>query len=136
MKIGHMSMLTLAAAAGLFSMPVPAHHSFAAEFDHNKPVTLEGVVTKVEWYNPHTRLYLDVTDAAGNLVHWELEMASPNTLMRLGWSRHTLQGGEKVTVKGYLAKDGANLANAASVVLADGKSVLSAGSSSGDNPTY
>jgi hypothetical protein len=136
MKIFQMPMLTLAAAASMFSMPVLAHHSFAAEFDHNKPVTLEGVVTKVEWYNPHTRLYMDVTDVSGSVVKWELEMASPNTLMRLGWSRHTLQGGEKVTVKGFLAKDGANLANAASVVLADGKSVLSAGSSAGDAATY
>jgi hypothetical protein len=135
MKIVQISMLTLAAAAAVISMPVLAHHSFAAEFDHNNPVTLVGVVTKVEWYNPHTRLYMDVPDASGNVVKWELEMASPNALMRLGWSRHTLQGGEKVTVKGFLAKDGANLANAASVVLADGKSVLSAGSSSGDAPT-
>jgi len=69
-------------------------------------------------------------------VKWELEMASPNSLMRLGWSRHTLQGGEKVTIKGFLAKDGSKLANAASVMLADGKVVLSAGSSAGDNPTY
>jgi hypothetical protein len=136
MEIAHKSMLTVAAAAFMFSMPVLAHHSFAAEFDHNKPVTLEGVVTKVEWYNPHTRLYLDVTDASGNVVKWELEMASPNSLMRLGWSRHTLQGGEKVTIKGFLAKDGSNLANAASVMMADGKLVLSAGSSAGDNPTY
>ena len=92
-------------------------------------------MTKLEWYNPHTRLYIDVTDPSGKIVKWELEMASPNALMRLGWSRHTLQGGEKVTVRGFLAKDGANLANAASITLSDGKSVLSAGSSSGDSPT-
>ena len=85
--------------------------------------------------NPHTRFYLDVKGASGNVVNWELEMASPNALMRLGWSRHTLQGGEKVTVKGFLAKDGSRLANAASVILADGKSVLSAGSSAGEVPT-
>jgi Family of unknown function (DUF6152) len=135
MKIVQWSVLAFAAAGASVSTSVLAHHSFAAEFDHNKPVTLMGVVTKLEWYNPHTRLYMDVTDASGKIVKWELEMASPNTLMRLGWSRHTLQGGEQVTVKGFLAKDGANLANAASIILADGKSVLSAGSSSGDSPT-
>jgi hypothetical protein len=132
MKNVQQSMLTVAAAAGMFSTPVFAHHSFAAEFDRTKPVTLEGIVTKVEWQNPHTRLYVDVTDASGQVVNWELELGSPNGLMRLGWSRHSVQSGEKITVKGYLAKDGTHLANASNITLADGKSVLSADSSSGE----
>jgi hypothetical protein len=135
MKVIQNSVLTLAAAASIFSMPVLAHHSFAAEFDRTKPVTLEGVVTKVEWQNPHTRLYVDVTDASGQVVNWELELGSPNGLMRLGWSRHSVQGGEKITVKGFLAKDGSHLANASSITLADGKSVLSADSSNGEAGT-
>jgi hypothetical protein len=101
-----------------------AHHSFAAEFDRTKPVTLEGVVTKIEWQNPHTRIYLDVPDASGALVSWELELGSPNGLLRAGWTRHSLQGGEKITVKGFLAKDGSHLANASSIV-ANGKLILS-----------
>jgi hypothetical protein len=124
MRIVRKSMLTFAVTITVFSVPVLAHHSFAAEFDHNQPVTLEGVVTKLEWQNPHTRVYMDVTDPSGGVVNWELELASPNGLMRAGWSRHSLQGGEKITVKGFLAKDGSHLANASSII-ADGKVILS-----------
>lgn len=125
MKNTNHMLLTLVIAASLFSARVLAHHSFAAEFDRNKPVTLAGVVTKLEWQNPHTRLYMDITDSTGQLVPWELELASPNGLMRAGWSRHSVQVGDKITVKGFLAKDGSRLANAANVTSADGKTILS-----------
>jgi hypothetical protein len=78
------SALALAMAAGCVSPAVHAHHSFAAEFDRNKPLTLEGVVTKIEWQNPHIRFYLDVPDASGAVVNWELELGSPNGLLRAG----------------------------------------------------
>jgi hypothetical protein len=124
MKLVQKALVTIAVAALLTSNSVMAHHSFSAEFDHAKPVTLEGTVTKVEWQNPHTRIYLDVTDSVGAVVPWELELGSPNGLIRAGWSRHTLQGGEKITVKGFLAKDGSHLANASSIYQ-DGKLILS-----------
>ena len=101
-----------------------AHHSFAAEYDVKKPVTLKGTVTKVEWTNPHARFYIDVKDESGNVVNWNLELASPNVLVRQGWSRHTLNVGDQVTVEGAQAKDGSQMANARSVVLADGKKVF------------
>jgi Family of unknown function (DUF6152) len=128
-KILHCSVLTFAIAGALCSVPALAHHSFAAEFDRKKPVKLQGVVTKLEWSNPHTRLYLDVPDAAGKVTRWELELASPNVLMRAGWTRHSVQAGDKVTVKGFLAKDGSNLANASTIIAADGKTVLNVQSS-------
>ncbi len=125
-------LLLLAASVGLIagSTPLLAHHSFAAEYDSKKPVQLDGVVTKVEWMNPHARFYMDVTDTSGKVSHWELELGSPNGLQREGWTRHSLNPGDRVTVNGFLAKDGSNLANARDVKLADGRRLF-AGSSVG-----
>ena len=113
------------------SVPVAAHHSFSAQYDRAKPITLKGPVTKVEWINPHGRLYIDVKDAEGKVVNWEVELGAPAILSRNGWKRSAVPVGGEVTVTGYLAKDGSNLANASTVTLADGKRVF-AGSSSGD----
>lgn len=116
----------LIAAAGLMASAVPmfAHHSFAAEYDASKPVELKGTVTKVEWTNPHARFYMDVKDAGGKVTNWNLELASPNVLARNGWTRHSLKEGDVITVQGSRAKDGDALANARTVVLADGKKVF------------
>jgi hypothetical protein len=101
-----------------------AHHSFAAEYDAKKPVTLKGNVTKVEWTNPHARFYLDVKDESGNVTNWNLELASPNVLTRNGWTRHSLNVGDQITVEGAQAKDGSQMANARTVTLADGKRIF------------
>jgi hypothetical protein len=114
---------------------VVAHHSFSAEFDASKPFKMTGTVTKVEWQNPHTFFYIDVTDEKTKKVtNWAMEMGSPNGLMRAGWTRNTMKVGSKVTVEGSLAKDGSPTGNARTVVLADTGQRLFAASSQGTNP--
>jgi hypothetical protein len=124
-------VLIFATALVALSAPLFAHHSFAAQYDANKPITLKGVVTRFEWTNPHARIFIDVIDDKGNVTNWNLELGSPNILARAGWTRKALAVGDKVTVEGALAKDGSKMANARTVTLAGGKTVF-AGSSGGD----
>jgi len=122
-------LLWMAAAAMLATgRPALAHHSFAAEFDAEKPVALTGTVTKIEWTNPHAYFYIDVKDANGRVTNWGMEMGSPNGLMRQGWSRTSLKVGDQVSIEGSQAKDGSKVANARSVVLASGQKLFAASS--------
>ena len=120
-------VVVLAGALLCAAAPLSAHHSFAAQYDANKPITLTGVVTKVEWMNPHARVYIDVKASDGSVTNWNLELASPNYLKRAGWSSTSLKEGDQVTIEGSLARSGVNMANAASVTLADGQRVFARG---------
>jgi Family of unknown function (DUF6152) len=127
------SLLVCALGAAVYALSAAAHHSFPAQYDADKPVTLTGTVTNVEWMNPHILFYIDVKDEkTGEVVNWTLEMGSPNSLLRLGWTRNSLKAGDVVTVEGSLARDGSPLANARSVVLASTGRKMFAGSSQGD----
>ena len=118
--------LTVLAAGVLLSagcVPLLGHHSFSAEFDASKPVKIVGVVTKVEWTNPHTHFYVDSQAENGKAINWELELGSPNMLQREGWNRHSLNPGDHVLVDAFLARDGSKLANVRDLRIADGRRV-------------
>ena len=118
----------LAASVLGLSIPGEAHHSFAAEFDRDRTITVTGTVDRLEWTNPHARLYVNGTDETGKSQLWDFELGPPNGLMRNGWSRTSLKNGHKVTVSGFRSKTSTIVANARTVTLADGRQVF-AGSS-------
>ena len=129
----NLRIASLGAASILLALAshADAHHSFAAEFDADDPIELTGVVTKIEWMNPHTFFYIDVETEDGSYENWALEMGSPNGLMRRGWTRNSMQIGDEVSVTGSRAKDGSLKGNVRSVILSNGE-ILFAGTSQPD----
>jgi Family of unknown function (DUF6152) len=131
-KVGRLTLLVAGIVLLLCAGPsalrlrmiVFAHHAFNAEYDGNKVTRWVGTVTKVEWTNPHARFYIDVKDAAGAVTNWNFEMGSPVVLRRQGWTRDSLKVGDQIAVAGYPAKDGAKMASAKEVMLADGRTVF------------
>ena len=107
-----------------------AHHSFSAQFDGSKPIELKGIVTKLEWKNPHVYFYVDVAEASGQVVNWACETNGPGGLIRQGWKRDSLKEGDRVTVNGYPARDGSKMMDARRVTLADGRRIF--GGTAGD----
>ena len=132
MKINFGIFLT---GVGLLAAVIPAlaHHSFTAEYDAKKPIKISGIVTKMEWMNPHARFYVDVKGTDGKVTNWNFELGAIPVLLKQGWRKDSLKQGDEVTVEGSLAKDGTNSANARSVMLPDGRRVF-AGSSGGNAP--
>jgi len=130
--VGVLCCVVAVVLVGAYAMPAAAHHSFAAEFDGAKVVTMTGKVSKVEWTNPHAFFYVDVKDEKTNEVAtWACELNSPNSLMRLGWTRDSMKVEDIITVTGSLAKDGSKLLNARTIVMANTGKRLFAGSSDG-----
>ena len=125
------SSIFLVGLLALGSFSLQAHHSFAAEYDGSKPITLKGSFKKMDWINPHSWIYVEVTNPKGEKETWACETAPPNGLYRQGWRRTSLKDGDQVTVEGFMAKDGSKTINARSVVTAEGKRMFAGSSGDG-----
>jgi len=132
MRAQNLLMLMLVATAEITTaFPVIAHHSFAAEYDADKPVMLTGSVTKMAWINPHSWIYIDVKKPDGSVENWAVEAGPPGTLVRAGFTKESLAAGTVIKVNGYRAKDGALRANGRDITLPDGRLLFVGGSSPG-----
>ena len=132
MKIITMALIVLGLAVSSFQ--ASAHHSFAAEFDSNKPMTIRGNVTRIAWTNPHVWIYLNVQDESGKMVNWGFEMGAPQQVRRQGWDRNTLKTGDEIIVEGFLARDGSPRMNARNITWAETGLKLGAASSIDSTP--
>jgi Family of unknown function (DUF6152) len=127
------ALVAAVSALAVTALPLSAHHSFAAEYDGSKQVTLKGKVTQVEWVNPHSWIHIDVTGDDGKVANWACETAPPNGLYRQGWRKNSIKEGDEVIIEGYLAKDGSHTMTARTVQTPDGKRLF-AGSPSDGGP--
>jgi Family of unknown function (DUF6152) len=121
----------VAVGAAALARPTDAHHSFAAEYDANQPISLHGTVARIDLVNPHAWLYLEVKETDGSTTRWNVEMGAPNNLIRRGINKNTVPVGAEVTVDGYRAKDGSNTVNSSTIKLADGRSLFSGSTDTG-----
>ena len=118
-------LLSGSALLFLFAARLTAHHSFGAEYDATKPITISGVLTKIEWTNPHSFIYMDVTDEKGNVANWKMEGYPPNVLYRNGWQKDTtMKPGDKITVTGWRSRDGTNWGQSREITLPSGKKMV------------
>jgi hypothetical protein len=134
MRIRHALVLASAALGAAAALPALAHHSFAAEFDVNRPIRLQGVVSRMEFSNPHSWLHITVTTDTGEVQEWKVEGGAPNALIRRGWNRNSIASGTPVCVEGFQARDGSFRANGREVRLPDGSSLFLGSTDAGAPP--